>query len=77
MLGFKRFRTAAITIAGIESLCRIYKGNGILQATPQRQRYARRLECSAGGGETGPVEGLEGLRRSGLYLHQNLGKSVW
>jgi transposase, IS6 family len=26
MLGFKRFRTAAVTIAGIELLRRIYKG---------------------------------------------------
>jgi hypothetical protein len=37
MLGFKRFNTAAIVIAGIELLCRIHKGQFVPRpATLQR-----------------------------------------
>ena len=40
MLGFKRFRTAAITIAGIELLRRIHKGHFNLGRLRLRARRA-------------------------------------
>ena len=40
MLGFKRFRTAAITIAGIELLLRIRKGQFTLSPLRLRDRRA-------------------------------------
>jgi hypothetical protein len=40
MLGFKRFRTAAITIAGIELLRRISKGQFNLARLPLQDRRA-------------------------------------
>jgi transposase-like protein len=48
MLGLKRFRTAAITIAGIELLLRIKKGSIQPQkVAPQRQTWARHLGSGA------------------------------
>jgi transposase-like protein len=40
MLGFKRFRTAAVAIAGIELLCRIYKGKFSLGRLRLKDRSA-------------------------------------
>jgi transposase-like protein len=49
MLGFKWFRTAAITIAGIELLRRIHKGPiQPRQVATQSWKYVRRLERGVG-----------------------------
>ena len=48
MLGFKRFETAAITIAGVELLLRIGKGQFNLGGSPLGSTSARCLRCSPG-----------------------------
>jgi transposase-like protein len=53
MLGLRRFRTAAITIAGVELLHRIKKGSiQPCPAAPQRQTCARHL----GGGAVSVIK---------------------
>jgi transposase-like protein len=44
MLGFKRFRNAAITLSGIELVHRIGKGQFTRETPPQRYRCARCLD---------------------------------
>jgi hypothetical protein len=46
MLGFKRFTSATIVVAGIELMQRIRKGQfNLAKLGPQELRCARNLEC--------------------------------
>jgi transposase-like protein len=50
MLGFKRFRTAAVTIVGTELLCWIHQGQLPSAGCVSKSELRPPLECGAGGG---------------------------
>ena len=73
MLGFKWFRAAAVTIAGIELLRRIHKGQFNLDRLfPQRSKCACRPERGAGCAiKPTTSDGHIGQPCLPVYLHQN------
>ena len=69
MLGFKWFKTAAVTIAGLELLRRIHKGQ--FNLTRLRLKIDVRPPSGMRGWRHGEANPVEGLRRPRPHLHQS------